>query len=89
MTKKKQHDSDFGAFSKPAIYKIKVQGELDMEWSDRMGGMQITIIRNKKKGPVTVLIGRLSDQAELSGILNSLYKMKMNVLSVNMLKDSI
>jgi len=89
MTTKKQHDNDIGAFSKPAIYKIKVRGELPVEWSDRMGGLQITINRKKKKGPVTVLIGKLSDQAELSGILNSLYKLKMNVLSINMLKHSI
>ena len=35
-------DSEF-SFTKPAVYKIIVQGELEESWSARLGGMQINI----------------------------------------------
>jgi hypothetical protein len=34
--------------------------------------MQITEVRVSGKGPETILVGRLVDQAALTGILNSL-----------------
>ncbi len=49
--------------------------------SDRIGGMQITEVRIAGKGPETILVGRLVDQASLSGILNSLYEPHVPVLS--------
>jgi hypothetical protein len=33
---------------------------------------------------VTTLIGRLRDQAELSGVLNSLYDLHLSILKVEM-----
>ncbi len=69
-------------FSKPAIYKIIVKGELNEDYSMRLGGMQITSEQKRGRYPVSVLIGKLSDQAELSGILNALYEMHLMVLSV-------
>ena len=69
-------------FSKPAIYKIMVKGELNEDFSMRLGGMQISSEQRHGRYPVSVLIGKLSDQAELSGILNALYEMHLMVLSV-------
>ena len=74
-------------FSKPAIYKIMVKGELNEDFSMRLGGMQITIERKSGRYPVSVLIGKLSDQAALSGILNALYEMHLMVLSVQALGE--
>jgi hypothetical protein len=65
----------------PAIYRIRVQGRLDARMSDRIGGMQITEVREAGKGPETILVGRLVDQASLTGIMNSLYELHMPVLS--------
>ena len=65
----------------PAIYRIRVQGKLDAKLADRLGGMQITEVCKTDKGPETILIGRIVDQASLSGILNSLYELHMPVLS--------
>ena len=65
----------------PAIYRIRVQGKLDARLADRLGGMQITEVRKTDQGPETILIGRIVDQASLSGILNSLYELHMPVLS--------
>ena len=72
-------------FSKPAIYKIMVKGELNEDFSMRLGGMQISSEQRHGRYPVSVLIGKLSDQAELSGILNALYEMHLMVLSVQVL----
>jgi hypothetical protein len=49
---------------------------------DRIGGMQITEVRVTGKGPETILVGRIVDQASLSGILNTLYELHLPVLSV-------
>ena len=74
-------------FSKPAIYKIMVKGELNEDFSMRLGGMQISSEQRHGRYPVSVLIGKLSDQAELSGILNALYEMHLMVLSVQALGE--
>ena len=67
---------------KSTNYRIKVQGELDQKWSDRLGGMSIVINRLEKQKPVTILKGRLRDQAALAGVLNTLYELHLQVLSV-------
>jgi hypothetical protein len=65
----------------PAIYKIRVRGRLDDSWSDRVGGMQVTETRGADGEAETILVGRLADQAALSGILNQLYELHLPVLS--------
>ena len=79
MTKKK--DPTVLTIDGPAIYRIHIQGRLDARMSDRIGGMQITEVRVSGRGPETILVGRLVDQAALSGILNSLYELHLPVLS--------
>ena len=75
---------NFG-FSKPAVYQIKIQGILDESYSNRLGGMQIRISKKPGKEAISILTGRVNDQAALSGILNSLYEMHLLVLSVEIL----
>ena len=70
----------------PATYCIEVDGNLDESWSDRLGGMRITTRKRKDQSAVTTLIGPLRDQAELSGVLNSLYEMHFPILSVKVLE---
>ena len=65
----------------PATYRISVSGRLDASWSDRVGGMQITASRAANGQMETILVGRLVDQAALSGILNALYELHLPVLS--------
>ena len=76
------------SFSKAAIYKIRVQGDLNNNWSERLGGMQITVDRQKSRKPVSILIGQIYDQAALSGILNTLYELHLPIMSVNILDDN-
>ena len=83
---KTKNENDF-SFIKPAIYKIKVYGRLNKNWSEKLGGMQINETRSKEKSMVSVLVGQINDQSALSGILNMLYESHLTILSVNMLKD--
>ena len=46
---------------------------MDPTCSDRLGGMTITTTSEGDEAPVTTLVGRLSDQAALMGVLNTLY----------------
>jgi hypothetical protein len=71
----------------PATYRIKVQGYLDESRSDFLGGMTITTAREGDQEVVTTLAGRLIDQAELSGVLNTLYELHLPILSVECLGD--
>jgi len=70
----------------PATYRILVQGSLDQAWSDRLAGMAIITHSTGNEAPVTTLTGRLRDQAELSGVLNTLYELHLPILKVEMLK---
>ena len=80
MVGKDQHTSSLTMHG-PAIYRIHVRGQLDASWSDRVGGMQITETHGADGQPETILVGRLPDQAALTGILNSLYELHLPVLS--------
>jgi hypothetical protein len=70
-----------------ATYRIKVQGYLDESRSDFLSGMTITTASQGDQGVVTTLVGRLRDQAELSGVLNTLYELHLPILSVECLRD--
>ena len=71
----------------PATYRIEVEGHLAESWSDRLAGMRITARKRLDQTTVTTLAGRLRDQAELSGVLNSLYDLHLSILSVEYLNE--
>jgi hypothetical protein len=71
----------------PATYRIEVEGHLDGHWSDRLGGMHITTRKRVDQTVVTTLTGRIMDQAELTGVINSLYELHLPILSVEHLPD--
>ena len=75
------------SFSTPAVYQIKVQGALSDDWSERLGGLQISVSRKKTGNTISILTGMISDQTALSGILNALYDSHITVLSVNLMKE--
>ena len=69
-------------FFMPAIYCIEVGGQLDKAWSGRLAGMQVVVRRKGNQASVSTLTGRIRDQAELAGLLNSLYEMHLPILKV-------
>lgn len=68
-----------------AAYEIRVQGYLDSTWSDRMGGVAIRSDSRQEGAPITVLTGEFQDQAALAGVLNTLYDLRLPLLSVRCL----
>ena len=81
------HDGKHLKLWTPATYRIEVEGHIDESCSDRLGGMRITTRRRKDQTTVTTLVGRVRDQAELTGLLNSLYELHLPILTVENLKD--
>ena len=81
MTSKAAH------FSAPGNYRIEVQGHLRPDWSDRFGAMRMFSPPSEAGCTVTVLRGYVNDQAELAGILNTLYELHLPLLSVQHLGD--
>ena len=70
---------------KPATYRILVQGHLDEKWSDHLSDMVITRAFTDEKNPITILVGHLLDQSALSGVLNTLYDLRMPLISAEMM----
>ena len=71
------------AFDRPGNYRIRVLGFLDECFSERLGGFRISQGSLKDhEGPVAELVGQMRDQAELAGLLNSLYELHLTLRSV-------
>ena len=78
-------DIDFGGL---ATYRIVVQGVLDVAWSERLAGMTIQTTFREPKAPRTTLVGPIRDQAQLNGVLETLYGLHLPILNVEKLKES-
>ncbi len=74
-------------FVRPGNYRIEVEGYLDESWSDRLAAMHIVTRKRADQTTVATLNGRLRDQAELSGVLNSLYNLHLSILKVEVAND--
>ncbi|WP_346856944.1 hypothetical protein [uncultured Draconibacterium sp.] len=58
--------------------KIKVEGILDSKWQDWFEGMVIGF-----EGDNTILMGTVSDESHLHGILNRIRDLNLKLISVN------
>lgn len=74
-------------FGEPAVYRIVVQGTLRPDWSDRLAGLAITTISQGERTPRTALVGKIRDQAELSGVLDTLYGLHLPILKVEQVEE--
>ncbi len=77
-------DIEFGG---PASYRIVIQGVLGEEWSDRLAGLAITTLEREDGEPHTTLTGPIRDQAELNGVLETIYGFHLPILKVDKLED--
>jgi hypothetical protein len=62
-------------------YAIRVEGLLDVHWSEWLGGMTLT----HEEGSVTRLEGSLIDQAALHGVLNKLRDLRLTLITLERL----
>ena len=75
-------------FTSPATYRIFIKGFLDESWSDRLNGMTIDHLNTDAGAlPVTKLCGKVQDQAELLGVLNSIYEMHLPLVTLELIDD--
>jgi len=71
----------------PANYRIEVEGHLNESWSEFLAGMHITTRKSLHQTTVTTMVGRLRDQSELTGVLNSLHDLQRPILKVEIVDD--
>lgn len=68
-----------------AIYQIRLKGKITPSLIDAVDDMQI---RQENEKDLVSLVGWLPDQAALLGLLNSLYDIHYELLSVNTLSTN-
>ena len=61
-----------------AVYHVRVEGHLDLSWSEWLEGMTIVLLENGQ----TLLSGPVPDQAALYGLLAKIRDLNLNLLFV-------
>jgi hypothetical protein len=67
-------------FDQSAAYQIRAKGILDSSWSDWFDGFSITV-----EGDETVLVGVVTDQSALHGILAKINDLGLPLISLTKL----
>jgi hypothetical protein len=75
--------TDGREFDKPAVYQIRVRGNLDKKWFDWFDGFAI----NPQPNGETILVGVVADQAALHGLLAKVRDLGLPLLEVKRLKS--
>ena len=68
---------------KPTRYQIRLNGIIRENWSDWLSGMEISTEQDGEESPVTTLVGFVTDQAALRGILCKIWDLNLTILSVD------
>jgi len=69
-----------------SLYQITINGNLDPAWSTWFNWMEVSF---QDESQATTLTGKIADQAELRGILNKIWDLNKNIISVYRLQDRI
>lgn len=75
MTNKPQSQPDT---THPAIYRIRIQGHLDSQWTDWFDQMTITLEEDGN----SLLTGTVVDQAALHGLLKKIRDLGLTLISI-------
>jgi hypothetical protein len=71
--------------SRTMVYEIRIQGQLDRNWSDWFNGLEVTPQENGD----TLITGPIPDQAALQGILTKVFNLRMILLSIRRIYPSL
>ncbi len=72
-----------------ATYRIIVQGFLSEHWRNCLAGLAVVATsRGPDDVPRTTLVGRIRSQAELSGVLDTLYGLHLPILKVETIDEA-
>jgi hypothetical protein len=72
----------------PGEFRITVQGGIAPEWQDCLGGLSVRVVTDEDGSLVSILHGRLADQAALGGVLRTLGDLRVPLISVDRLDDA-
>jgi hypothetical protein len=64
--------------AEPMIYRVRIQGHLDADWADWLGGLTLTLEESD-----TLLTGPKLDQAGLHGLLKKVRNAGLTLISIN------
>ena len=71
----------------PATYLIRIHGNLDVRWIDYFHSISIAVMGRLGSLSTTTICAHDADQADLLGILNSLYNFGYPLLGVERVKQ--
>lgn len=74
-------------YAAPARYQIVVDGLVEEGMSEFLAGMQIESTDRSDGSSITTLTGLIADQAELAGVVNSIYELHLSILSIEVLPE--
>ena len=69
--------------SKITTYEIRIKGVLDRKWADWFGTFNISPLANGE----TILIGQVTDQSALRGIVSQILNLNLELISVVKIED--
>jgi len=76
--------SNTDKYQNEPFYKIRLSGNLDQNWSGWFNGLTVTFNDNSQ---ISTLSGKIPDQAILRGVLNKLWDLNLEIISLNRLED--
>jgi hypothetical protein len=72
------------------VYEIRVQGELDQDWTDWFDdGQRVSALDIHAERGVTTLTGKVADQPALFGLLLKIRDLSLALLSVNLVEACV
>lgn len=69
------------------IYCLRATGHLDQTWASRLAWVEVQHDTDLDGKPITVLTGALPDQSALVGVVNLLFDLGMELISLNVVDD--
>ena len=72
---------------KPSLYRIVVDGDLNESWSEWLGKVELERRVQGLDSCHTVLLSEVPDQAALRGLLNRIWDLNLELISINKYKQ--
>ena len=69
-------------FSGPAKYQLIIKGNIPKQSQELFGQLTIKVEENKNEGVQSFLEGEFLDQAELAGVLNIIYSLRLPLVGI-------
>jgi hypothetical protein len=67
-----------------SVYQLTVEGHMDQYKVKEMTGMMVSELEDKRLYTIT---GKVQDQSALNGLINTLYNMRLSVISIIMISS--